>query len=350
MRRTPDPARRPGGGEGAARRARRPTTSPSTCPASGSCWSGTASTRATASHHVDRFVADLDADPTGRRRRHREREVRLRRVHGLGHRRSARPSSRSATASTGRGSSSSSPGTACACSSSTRAGRSSRTTRSCGRRSTSPSTAGRSRASSASRVGSGHRPVPAARLARLPRRAHLPAQGPRPEEGTASSPRATRGAARRSSTRPTCRPGVARGQILKREPEGDRARGRDQAVPAPVHFAEAGDARRAVRHRPTSAGSADSRDPSASSTVSSTGARSGSPNFGNCSYFDSPKYNRLLDEASRLTGAERYRAYGELDVQLSRDAAPAIPFAALNALDVRLRARRLRRHEPGAST
>ena len=55
------------------------------------------------------------------------------------------------------------------------------------------------------------------------------------------------------------------------------------------------------------------------------------PNFGNWSYFDSPKYNRLLEEASRLTGAKRHRAYRELDLMLSRDAAPAIPFAGLNA-------------------
>ena len=55
----------------------------------------------------------------------------------------------------------------------------------------------------------------------------------------------------------------------------------------------------------------------------------GQPNW---SYFNSPKYNRLFDEASRLTGDERYRAYGELDVQLSRDAAPAIPIANLNAI------------------
>ena len=54
------------------------------------------------------------------------------------------------------------------------------------------------------------------------------------------------------------------------------------------------------------------------------------PNFGNYSYFDSPKYNRLLEEASRLTGAKHDQAYGEPDVMLSRDAAPAIPFAALN--------------------
>jgi ABC-type transport system substrate-binding protein len=58
----------------------------------------------------------------------------------------------------------------------------------------------------------------------------------------------------------------------------------------------------------------------------------GQPGFVNASYFDSSKYNRLLEEASRLTGAARYRAYGELDVMLSRDAAPAIPFANLNAV------------------
>jgi ABC-type transport system substrate-binding protein len=55
------------------------------------------------------------------------------------------------------------------------------------------------------------------------------------------------------------------------------------------------------------------------------------PNFGNYSYFDSPKYSRLLEEASRMTGAKRDQAYRELDVMLSRDAAPAIPFAGLNA-------------------
>lgn len=56
----------------------------------------------------------------------------------------------------------------------------------------------------------------------------------------------------------------------------------------------------------------------------------GRPDNINWSYFNSPKYNRLFDEVSRLTGDERSRAYGELDVQLSRDAAPAIPIANLN--------------------
>jgi ABC-type transport system substrate-binding protein len=56
----------------------------------------------------------------------------------------------------------------------------------------------------------------------------------------------------------------------------------------------------------------------------------GQPGSGNLSYFNSPKYNRLLDEASRLTGAARYRAYGELDVEISRDAAPMIPVSRVS--------------------
>jgi peptide/nickel transport system substrate-binding protein len=41
--------------------------------------------------------------------------------------------------------------------------------------------------------------------------------------------------------------------------------------------------------------------------------------------FDSPRYGRLLRRAAGLGGDARYRAYGELDVTLSRDAAPAVP-------------------------
>jgi ABC-type transport system substrate-binding protein len=40
--------------------------------------------------------------------------------------------------------------------------------------------------------------------------------------------------------------------------------------------------------------------------------------------FDAPEYNRALARAARLRGAARYRAYGELDVRLARDAAPYI--------------------------
>ena len=43
------------------------------------------------------------------------------------------------------------------------------------------------------------------------------------------------------------------------------------------------------------------------------------------------KYLRRFHRAERLLGKARYRAFGNLDVALSRDVAPSIPFAALNA-------------------
>ena len=58
----------------------------------------------------------------------------------------------------------------------------------------------------------------------------------------------------------------------------------------------------------------------------------GQPNSFNWSYFDSPTFNRKLDRAAKLPlGAERDRAYGRIDVELSRDAAPAIPYGVPSA-------------------
>jgi ABC-type transport system substrate-binding protein len=54
----------------------------------------------------------------------------------------------------------------------------------------------------------------------------------------------------------------------------------------------------------------------------------GRPDSVNYSYFDVPRYTRLMEQASRLSGLRRYRAYGALDVELARNAAPAI--AAMN--------------------
>jgi ABC-type transport system substrate-binding protein len=59
----------------------------------------------------------------------------------------------------------------------------------------------------------------------------------------------------------------------------------------------------------------------------------GQPGNLNWSYFDSAKYNRLIAAARALPlGRARERAYGELDVRLSRDAAPGIPYGVTNAL------------------
>jgi peptide/nickel transport system substrate-binding protein len=52
----------------------------------------------------------------------------------------------------------------------------------------------------------------------------------------------------------------------------------------------------------------------------------------NVAYFDSAKYNRLMEQAARLSGPARYRAYGKLDVDLARNAAPLAALSSDNAI------------------
>jgi ABC-type transport system substrate-binding protein len=51
----------------------------------------------------------------------------------------------------------------------------------------------------------------------------------------------------------------------------------------------------------------------------------------NRSYFDSPYYNRLIDQARSLSGRARYAAYGKLAVDVAKNAAPMAAFAYRNA-------------------
>ena len=55
---------------------------------------------------------------------------------------------------------------------------------------------------------------------------------------------------------------------------------------------------------------------------------------GNYSRFDSRRVNRRLDEVARLLGPAFDRAYGDLDVELARDYAPAVAYAHLNAMEL----------------
>jgi len=48
-------------------------------------------------------------------------------------------------------------------------------------------------------------------------------------------------------------------------------------------------------------------------------------NNSNYSYLSSPKYNKLMSDASKLSGGSRYDAYGKLDVDMMRNAAPWAP-------------------------
>ena len=73
-------------------------------------------------------------------------------------------------------------------------------------------------------------------------------------------------------------------------------------------------------------------DPYAMLNVLFDGRLIGSPYSFDLSYFDSPRYNALLDAASRLIGPARYRAYGKLDVSLAADQAPMVAYENESAL------------------
>ena len=68
-------------------------------------------------------------------------------------------------------------------------------------------------------------------------------------------------------------------------------------------------------------------DPYAVLNLLLDGRQLAKPGSNNLAHFDSPKYNRLLARASRLTGAARYRAYGKLDADIARNAAPLAAYA-----------------------
>ena len=51
----------------------------------------------------------------------------------------------------------------------------------------------------------------------------------------------------------------------------------------------------------------------------------------NRSYFDVPKWNRRMEAAARLVGPKRFEAYGQLDLDLMRQAAPLVPMEVINS-------------------
>ena len=53
----------------------------------------------------------------------------------------------------------------------------------------------------------------------------------------------------------------------------------------------------------------------------------------NLSYFNNPDVNTKLAHANPLTGAARYEAYGDLDVEIMTDYAPLVPIDNPNALE-----------------
>ena len=57
-------------------------------------------------------------------------------------------------------------------------------------------------------------------------------------------------------------------------------------------------------------------------------------NNSNYSYLSSPKYNKLMSDAAKLSGAARYEAYGKLDVDMMKNAAPWAPLSNGNVREL----------------
>ena len=112
------------------------------------------------------------------------------------------------------------------------------------------------------------------------------------------------------------------------EPREDRARGHDQEDPGNRCTSRRSPRRESRSTSPGPDGSPTSPIPSLLNDLFA-GENSPDPNS---SRFDSPAYNARLDRASRLVGPTRYATYGRLDVDLARNAAPAIAYAYDNAL------------------
>ena len=45
----------------------------------------------------------------------------------------------------------------------------------------------------------------------------------------------------------------------------------------------------------------------------------------NWSFFNSAKYNALMNKAALLSGQARYKAYGNMDISMMKDEAPVAP-------------------------
>lgn len=122
--------------------------------------------------------------------------------------------------------------------------------------------------------------------------------------------------------------GIAQGQILKSNLRKIGIAIEIKQFPAPgLFFAKLG-APRAAFDIGWLGWLADLPDPSMLNDLFD-GRRLPSPNY---SRFNSATYNRRFDRAVRLTGEKRYREYGNLDVDLAANAAPAIAYAYDNAL------------------
>lgn len=123
---------------------------------------------------------------------------------------------------------------------------------------------------------------------------------------------------------------INRGQVMRFNLEAMGFKARTEPVPSSQLFSRAGDKK--GNYDVLAIGwQADYPDPSNFINILLDGRNlpdEGSSN--NSALFNSPKFNRLMDRAAALTGDARYTAYGNLDIQIMREAAPWAPYINSN--------------------
>jgi ABC-type oligopeptide transport system substrate-binding subunit len=124
---------------------------------------------------------------------------------------------------------------------------------------------------------------------------------------------------------------VNRGQIMRYNLEQIGFKATTEAVPFAQLLARNGDKKNGKYDLIRLGWQADYPDPENFINVLLDGRQipdEGSSN--NSAYFNSAKFNKLMDDAAKLTGDARFNTYGGLDVQIMREAAPWAPIMNAN--------------------
>jgi ABC-type transport system substrate-binding protein len=124
---------------------------------------------------------------------------------------------------------------------------------------------------------------------------------------------------------------INRGQIMRFNLEAMGLKAKTEPIPSAQLFSRAGDKKNGNYDLLAIGWQADYPDPSNFINVLLDGRNipdSGSSN--NAALFNSPKFNGLMDKAALLSGDARFAAYGKLDVQIMKEAAPWAPYINSN--------------------
>ena len=125
---------------------------------------------------------------------------------------------------------------------------------------------------------------------------------------------------------------VARGQLMRYELEAIGLKAKTESIPSSQLFSRAGNPKNGGYDMAALGWQADYPDPENFINVLFDGAQipTGDGSSNNWSFFNSAKYNALMNKAALTAGDARYKAYGNLDIQMMKDAAPAAPYINSN--------------------